>query len=149
MSEGKKAFVMLKMLLEYSDKKCPILIDQPEDDLDNRAIFTELVSYLKSKKEDRQIILVTHNPNIVVATDSELVIVANQNGTKNKNREDKKFAYISGPIENRFDKRETDITLESQGIREHICEILEGGIEAFRKREKRYFIENKKIDTWK
>ena len=148
MSEGKKAFVMLKMLLEYSDKKCPILIDQPEDDLDNRAIFTELVSYLKSKKNDRQIILVTHNPNIVVATDSELVIVANQNGTKNKNPEYKKFAYISGPIENRFDKKKTEITLESQGIREHICEILEGGIDAFRKREKRYFIDSKKIDTW-
>lgn len=149
MSEGKKAFVMLKMLLEFSKKSCPILIDQPEDDLDNRAIYTELVTYLKDKKKERQIILVTHNPNVVIATDSELVIVANQHGIKNKNPDNKKFAYISGPIENRKEKdKSNSFTLESQGIREHICEILEGGIEAFRKREKRYFIETPNIETW-
>lgn len=140
---------MLKMLLEFSKKSCPILIDQPEDDLDNRAIYTELVTYLKDKKKERQIILVTHNPNVVIATDSELVIVANQHGIKNKNPDNKKFAYISGPIENRKEKdKSNSFTLESQGIREHICEILEGGIEAFRKREKRYFIETPNIETW-
>ena len=50
MSEGKKAFVILKLLLDFSDKTCPILIDQPEDSLDNRAIYKELVSYIKRKK---------------------------------------------------------------------------------------------------
>ena len=66
MSDGKKAFVILKLLLEFSQKECPILIDQPEDSLDNRAIYNELVAYLKQKKKERQIILVTHNANIVV-----------------------------------------------------------------------------------
>jgi hypothetical protein len=46
MSDGKKAFVILKLLLEFSDKECPILIDQPEDSLDNRAIYNELVRKL-------------------------------------------------------------------------------------------------------
>ncbi len=63
MSEGKQAFVILKLLIDFSTKKCPILIDQPEDSLDNRAIYNELIKYLKAKKKERQIILVTHNPN--------------------------------------------------------------------------------------
>ena len=78
MSEGKQAFVILKLLLDFSDKKCPILIDQPEDSLDNRAIYHELVAYIKRKKKERQIILVTHNSNVVVSADAENVIVANQ-----------------------------------------------------------------------
>jgi hypothetical protein len=143
MSEGKQAFVVLKLLLDFSDKKCPILIDQPEDDLDNRAIYNDLVKYLKKKKKERQIILVTHNPNIVVGTDSELVIVANQHGVNNKNRGNKKFQYITGSIENSFGvNKQNDVVLERQGIREHICEILEGGENAFKKREKRYGIKD-------
>jgi len=51
MSEGKKAFVVLMLLLDFSNKDCPILIDQPEDDLDNRAIYKDLVKYLKNKKK--------------------------------------------------------------------------------------------------
>jgi len=51
MSDGKKAFVILKLLLEFSHKECPILIDQPEDSLDNRAIYNELVAYLKQKRK--------------------------------------------------------------------------------------------------
>jgi hypothetical protein len=50
MSQGKQAFVILKLLLEFSTKECPILIDQPEDSLDNRAIYNELVQSLKTKK---------------------------------------------------------------------------------------------------
>ena len=65
MSPGKRSFVILKLLLDFSDKKCPILIDQPEDNLDNRAIYNELVKYIKKKKRERQIILVTHNPRII------------------------------------------------------------------------------------
>lgn len=141
MSEGKKSFVILKLILEFSDKKVPLLIDQPEDDLDNRAIFTELVAYLKTKKLDRQIILVTHNANIVVNADSELVIVANQHGNNSPNTDEKQFEYVQGSIEHSFpEKDEESRVLHSQGIREHICEIMEGGIEAFKRREKRYNI---------
>jgi len=139
MSEGKKAFVVLMLLLDFSDKDCPILIDQPEDDLDNRAIYKELVKYLKKKKKERQIIVVTHNPNIVVGADSEQVIVANQNGVDTKNKNGAKFQYVSGSLEN---SKETDegieIILERQGIKEHVCEILEGGNEAFKQREIKY-----------
>ncbi len=141
MSDGKKAFVILKLLLEFSHKKCPILIDQPEDSLDNRAIYNELVTYLKRKKKDRQIILVTHNANIVVNADAEEVIVANQHGEDSKNQNDIKFQYITGSLENTKSKNANfDIVLQSQGVREHVCEILEGGIEAFKKRENKYAI---------
>jgi ABC-type cobalamin/Fe3+-siderophores transport system ATPase subunit len=91
MSQGKQALVILKLLLEFSTKECPILIDQPEDSLDNRAIYNELVQYLKTKKKQRQIILVTHNPNVVVSADAENVIVANQNGKNCLNKDDIKF----------------------------------------------------------
>lgn len=139
MSEGKQAFVILKLLLDFSTKKCPILIDQPEDSLDNRAIYNELVQYLKTKKKERQIILVTHNPNVVVSADAENVIVANQSGNNCLNKDSIKFQYINGALEDTtpIDKNIT-IILDSQGVREHVCEILEGGQEAFEKREKKY-----------
>jgi predicted ATPase len=139
MSEGKKAFIVLRLLLDFGDKEWPILIDQPEDDLDNRAIYDQLVIYLRSKKKQRQIILVTHNPNIVVGADSELVIVANQNGIKNKNQEDVKFEYYAASLETTFPKdKNVETILLSQGIREHVCDILEGGDKAFQIREKKY-----------
>ncbi len=140
MSDGKKAFVVLKLLLDFSDKNCPILIDQPEDDLDNRAIYNDLVLYLRNKKQLRQIIVATHNPNIVVGADSELVIVANQNGEKNLNKLGKKFQYVAGSLEHTFPKNETMEILLSQGTREHVCEVLEGGNIAFKLREKKYSI---------
>ena len=139
MSEGKKAFVILKLLLDFSKKECPILLDQPEDSLDNRAIYNELVEYIKTKKKTRQIIIVTHNPNLVVGADAENVIVANQNGVNSKNRDKLKFQYINGSLENsRTKNEECQTVLESQGIREHVCDILEGGDDAFRKREAKY-----------
>jgi predicted ATPase len=139
MSEGKQAFVVLKLLLEFSDKTCPVLIDQPEDSLDNRAIYNELVKYLKQKKKNRQIILVTHNPNVVVSADAEQIIVANQHDVKSKNASYYKFQYVTGGIEHSIKKDEkNEISLYSQGIRQHMCEVLEGGNEAFRKREQKY-----------
>lgn len=139
MSEGKQAFVILKLLLEFSDKKCPILIDQPEDSLDNRAIYQELVEYIKTKKKERQIILVTHNSNVVVSADSENVIVANQDGANCKNGGGCKFQYINGALEMTRAKDETEeVILKAQGIREHVCEILEGGRTAFEQRERKY-----------
>lgn len=143
MSDGKKAFVVLKLLLEFSNKKCPILIDQPEDSLDNRAIYNELVAYIRKKKTERQIILVTHNPNIVVGADAENVIVANQHGTDSLNENGMKFQYVNGSLEytkkrpKDYDSKK-DLVLTSQGIREHVCEILEGGEKAFQERENKY-----------
>lgn len=137
MSQGKKAFVILTLILEFSKDKKPVIIDQPEDSLDNRAIYKELTSYLKQKKKERQIILVTHNPNIVVGADAENVIVANQNSDDSPNIGGIQFDYNNGSLENTFTKYE-EYTLKKQGIREHVVEILEGGKEAFEKREKKY-----------
>ena len=145
MSPGKRSFVILKLLLDFSDKKCPILIDQPEDNLDNRAIYNELVKYIRSKKKERQIILVTHNPNIVVGADAEEIIIANQNGKNSPNRDSIKFEYVSGSIENRKAKdiNGTDSPiLQRCGIREHVCDILEGGEIAFKHREHKYGFHN-------
>ena len=140
MSPGKRSFVVLKLLLDFSDKKCPILIDQPEDNLDNRAIYNELVKYIREKKKERQIILVTHNPNIVVGADSEEVIVANQNGKNAPNDKGIKFQYVYGSLEHSM-QRNSDESLPILyrcGIREHVCDILEGGENAFRDRENKY-----------
>lgn len=140
MSPGKRSFVVLKLLLDFSDKKCPILIDQPEDNLDNRAIYNELVKYIRKKKKERQIILVTHNPNIVVGADSEEVIVANQDGKNSPNTDGIKFQYITGSLENSspYSNDSDKPLLLRCGIREHVCDILEGGEIAFRDRENKY-----------
>jgi predicted ATPase len=139
MSQGKKSFVILKLLLEFSNNKKPVLIDQPEDSLDNRAIYNDLTSYLIEKKKERQIILVSHNPNIVVGADAENVIVANQHSELTPNEGQILFDYVNGSLENSHDKNESiNFTLQKQGIREHVYEILEGGEDAFKKRENRY-----------
>lgn len=142
MSPGKANLAVLKLLIELSESNSPILIDQPEDNLDNRSIYTDLVQFIRKRKENRQLIIVTHNPNIVVGADSENVIVANQKGQDEK-RENKKFRfeYINGALENSFIKKgDTSKTgiLFSMGIKEHVTEVLEGGQEAFRKREEKY-----------
>ena len=137
MSEGKKAYVVLKLLLEFSNLSCPILIDQPEDDLDNRSIYSDLALYIKNIKKKRQVIIVSHNPNVVIGSDTENVIVANQNGIGTNNIDNAKFQYISGSLETSFFDSSVTTILHKQGIREHVCEILEGGEEAFMKREKK------------
>ncbi|SHF82297.1 TrlF family AAA-like ATPase [Chryseobacterium vrystaatense] len=140
MSTGKASFVILMLIIGLSKSRSPILIDQPEDNLDNRSITTDLVNYLRNKKLERQIIIVTHNANIVVNADAENVIVANQKGQSNENSTSLyKFDYINGAIESSFDRilTETDI-LKSMGIRQHIADIVEGGKEAFIMREKKY-----------
>lgn len=138
MSQGKKAFVVLKMTLDCSESKCPIIIDQPEDDLDNRAIYSELVTFLKQKKKERQIILVTHNANVVVNADSELIIVANQHGIHSPNMNNLKFQYKFGSIESLEHDPSCSSTLNQKTIKSHICEILEGGDRAFKLREQKY-----------
>ncbi len=85
--------------------------------------------------------MVTHNANIVVNADAEEVIVANQHGEDSRNQDNIKFQYITGSLENTKSKDESlNIVLQAQGIREHVCEILEGGSEAFKKRENKYAI---------
>lgn len=136
MSPGKKGIILFQLFLEISSSKVPILIDQPEDNLDNRTVYETLNEFIKNKKIDRQIIMVSHNSNLVVSTDSENIIVANQNGESSS---EKRFDYVNGALEETKEKdlSESNI-LKQQGIREHVCEILEGGIEAFQKREEKY-----------
>lgn len=140
MSTGKASFIILKLIIGLSKAKAPILIDQPEDNLDNRSITKELVEYLRSKKLERQIILVTHNPNIVVNADAENIIVAHQYGQNNDDESsDYRFDYVNGALENSFPKiKDCKNVLNSMGIREHIADIVEGGEEAFKQRELKY-----------
>lgn len=138
MSPGKKGIILFQLFLEISSSKIPILIDQPEDNLDNRTVYDTLTEFIKNKKIDRQIIMVSHNSNLVVSTDSENIIVANQNG---QGESAIKFDYINGALENTFKNHAEGISvLKSQGIREHVCDILEGGEIAFKKREQKYNI---------
>lgn len=144
MSPGKKGLILLFLILHLSNADYPILIDQPEDNLDNRTVYTELKDFIKLKKIERQIIIVTHNANLVVPTDAENVIVANQEGQDaGKDNELYKFEYISGALENTFRDKKAKGILNQMGIKEHVCEILEGGEIAFMEREKRYSL---KID---
>ncbi|MCK9403836.1 MAG: hypothetical protein M0Q26_10595 [Chitinophagaceae bacterium] len=139
MSPGKRGLVLMQIILHLSNAMHPILIDQPEDNLDNRTIFNDLNEFIKAKKIQRQIILVTHNANLVVSTDAEQVIVANQNGQdKGKSNEKYQFEYVSGSLENTFRNPGHKGILQQMGIREHVCDILEGGEEAFLHREKKY-----------
>lgn len=135
MSPGKKAAVYLELLISLTNVKCPILIDQPEDDLDNRSIYRDLVEYIKSKKKERQIIIVTHNANLVVGADAEEVIIANKN---NLGDNQKLFEYRSGSIENNEASIKSDNILFKKGIQAQICDILEGGKNAFENRKNKY-----------
>lgn len=108
-------YVCLKLATDPFLK--PFVFDQPEDDLDNEFIMHHLVPIFKKIKKYRQVIIVTHNANLVVNADAEQVIIAvNENETLN---------YYSGGIEN-------------VAIRDQICNILEGGKDAFTKREQKY-----------
>jgi hypothetical protein len=141
MSPGKKGLILMYLILHLSNADYPILIDQPEDNLDNRTVYTELKEFLKQKKIDRQILMVTHNANLVVPTDTENVIVANQSGQDaSKDNATCQFEYASGALENTFVNKAAPGILHQMGIREHVCEILEGGEQAFKERELRYSI---------
>jgi ABC-type cobalamin/Fe3+-siderophores transport system ATPase subunit len=115
LSMGERAIILLKVLLALGD--CPLLIDQPEEHLDNRFIFDDLTPAFRDAKRKRQILIATHNANLVVNTDAEQIVIA-------KN--------TAGVLEYRTG------TIEDLSIRETIETILEGGHEAFRKREERY-----------
>jgi len=148
MSPGKRGLVLLQLILHISNATHPILIDQPEDNLDNRTISNELRQFIANKKLNRQIIMVTHDANLVVLTDAENVIVSNQSGQQ-ANRENAafRFEYVAGALETSFrlpdDQAVGKGVLYSCGIREHVCDILEGGEAAFKKREEKYGFTNR------
>jgi hypothetical protein len=138
MTPGKQAMFALQLILSESEDHWPLLIDQPEDDLDSRSIYDHVVPYLKQRKTERQVIMVTHNANLVVGADSEQVIVANRHGADSKNAAGRTFDYLAGSLEHTRAYKERPHRLESCGIREHACEILDGGTEAFQKRKDKY-----------
>lgn len=119
-SPEQKSAAILAFILNSGEN--PLIIDQPEDDLDNSLIYSLVVKSIRNMKSKRQIIIVTHNPNIPVLGDAEGIIILE----RNKN----------GKVTFRKDKKAGCI--EEKLIREGICEIMEGGEKAFRKREEKY-----------
>jgi hypothetical protein len=127
------ALLVLYLLMDEDDRR-PLIIDQPEGNLDNSSIYQQLVPYIRKAKEKRQIILVTHNPNLVVSTDAEQIVIALPERLSGQSHP--KITYIAGSIEHSI--QETD----SMGIRQAVCTLLEGGDRAFKEREGRYSIKD-------
>lgn len=137
LSPGQKGIILLILYLKIDDDDYrPLIIDQPEENLDNLSVYQDLIEYFRERKQYRQIIMVTHNPNLVVNTDAEQIIVANYNGKRTP-----KLEYCSGSLEDQA-KKTPDVTVEKfeDGIIEQVCNILEGGEPAFSKRKKKYQI---------
>jgi energy-coupling factor transporter ATP-binding protein EcfA2 len=133
LSPGTKGIVLLILYLgmDVADTR-PLIVDQPDENLDNESIYELLTVYFKTAKTRRQIILITHNPNLVVNADSEQVIVATARRRENGFPH---ITYLSGALENN--------TPRDVGIRQQVCRILEGGSDAFHKRERRYALEQR------
>lgn len=141
MTPGKRALFALRLILAESNDTWPLLIDQPEDDLDSRSIYEEVVPFIKQKKKERQIIMVSHNANLVIGVDSEEIIIANRNGDDRPNEDKKQFNYLTGSLEfSNLKNNECKDTLMSQGVCEHTCSILDGGKAAFENRKNKYKI---------
>jgi energy-coupling factor transporter ATP-binding protein EcfA2 len=120
-SPGQKTAALLAFILSYG--KEPLLLDQPEDDLDNGLIYSLIVKQLREIKSKRQVIIVTHNANIVVNGDAEMVLpLTVANGQ----------SHIENPA-----------SIQENAIREYICDILEGGEKAFTQRYKRIHLESR------
>lgn len=114
-SAGQRSAAMLAFLLAHGDE--PLVLDQPEDDLDNQLIYSLVVRQMKENKLRRQIILVTHNPNIVVNGDAEMLHVLD---------------FVNGQcavVESG--------SLQSTEMREKVCRVMEGGRSAFKQRYRR------------
>lgn len=123
LSPGEKGALLLVFYLVLDKEDIPLIIDQPEDNLDNHSVAKILVPYIKQAKKKRQIILVTHNPNLAVVSDSEQVIrvkIDKLNGNK--------FEFISGGI-------------EDLPINKAIVEVLEGTLPAFTTRKDKYLVQ--------
>jgi ABC-type lipoprotein export system ATPase subunit len=124
LSPGTRGIVLLLLYLviDKHDRR-PLIIDQPEESLDPKSVFDELVPHFRDARKRRQVIIVTHNANLVVNTDADQVIVASSE--PNPDGGLPTVTYRGGSIEN-------------PTIRTAVCEILEGGEQAFRDRERRY-----------
>jgi len=114
-SPGQKNAALLAFLLSYGEE--PLLLDQPEDDLDNELIYNLIVKQLRQVKTRRQVIVVTHNANIVVNGDAEMVLALDA-------RRGRTVEGCAGG-------------LQKAGVRDKICEIMEGGRQAFEQRYRR------------
>ena len=123
LSSGTRGIVLLLLYLALdTDDDRPLIIDQPEENLDPKSIYDELVPLFREAKARRQIIIVTHNANLVVNTDADQVIVAECGPHAAGRLPD--ITYTSGG-------------LEEADIRKLVCAILEGGERAFVDRAKR------------
>lgn len=122
LSAGEKGLLLLVFYLALSKESKPLIIDQPEDNLDNQSVYSKLVPCIQEAKINRQLIIVTHNPNIAVACDAEQIIYCTIN-KKNNNE----IKYISGSIEN-------------PTMKKNIVDILEGTEPAFYLRKQKYNI---------
>lgn len=138
MTPGKQALFALTLILGEAEEQWALLIDQPEDDLDSRSIYGDVVRYLIKQKKQRQIVLVTHNANLVVGADAEEVLVANRHGDDRKNKDSRTFDYLTGSLEYSMANPTSAYELDRMGVREHAVEILDGGEEAFQKRRDKY-----------
>lgn len=117
LSLGQKATVLIKIYLAEGTN--PIIIDSHDDHLDNEFIMQELVGSIRQAKYYRQVIIVSNNGNMVVNSDAEQVVVADRKGGV--------ISYVSGSLEN-------------AAIRERALKVLEGGFEAFKRRQEKYRI---------
>jgi len=121
LSPGERGALLLIFYLLLDKDNKPLIIDQPEDNLDNHSVANILVPFIRKAKANRQIILVTHNPNLAVVSDAEQVIFVNID-----KENEYSFEYQSGSIENR-------------SINERIVQVLEGAMPAFNKRKQKYY----------
>ena len=115
LSEGQRATALLPLILRHSN--CPLIVDQPEDDLDNSFIFEVLVKNVSKLKTERQLIFVTHNANIPVLGDAEAIVVMQM----------ERPTKAAPPVTGSLDERTEDI-----------LRLLEGGKEAFERRGTQY-----------
>ena len=128
LSPGTRGIVLLKLYLSIDEADTrPLLIDQPEGNLDNSSVYEALVPFLREAKRRRQIVLVTHNPNLVVTTDADQVIVATASRAPEGTHPT--IGYALGSLEQ---------ARPVEGIRPRAIRLLEGGAEPFGKRSKRY-----------
>nr|WP_197493253.1 AAA family ATPase [Woeseia oceani] len=124
LSPGTRGIVLLLLflVLDKHDRR-PLIVDQPEENLDPNSVFEELVPHFREASNRRQVVVVTHNANLVVNTDSDQIIVASSRQSESGGLP--KISYQLGSLEN-------------PDIRKAVCEILEGGERAFLERERRY-----------
>lgn len=129
LSPGEKGALLLIFYLLIDKSEDPLLIDQPEENLDNESVYKILVEYIRIAKKRRQIIIVTHNPNLAVVCDAEQIIVVDIN-----KKDGNKFSHISGGIEN-------------PEINKAIVRILEGTMPAFELRDMKYSVSKRLIHS--